>query len=84
MPLHTTHKESLPHVVGRSLYDKGVDEQGVVDVDEEGNFLIPAQRAEIDSFQLSCCTHVRLELLTLADALIVHMLYMDRVVKITQ
>ena len=84
MPLHSTHKESLPHVVRRSLYDKGMDEQGIVDVDEEGNFLVSAQRAEVDSFQLSRCTHIGLELLTLADALIVHMLYtlyMDRVVK---
>ena len=60
-----------------------MDEQGIVDIDEEGNLLVPAQRAEVDTFQLSRCTHIGLELLTLADALIVHMLHMGRVVKIT-
>lgn len=52
-----------------------MDEQGIVDIDEEGYFLVPAQRGEVDSFELSRCTHVGLKLLTLADALIVHMLY---------
>ena len=68
------HEKSLPQVVGWSLHDKGVDDQGIVDVDEEGNFLLSAQGRKVNTLELGRGTNVGLKLLTLADSLIVDVL----------
>lgn len=68
------HEKSLPQVVGWSLHDKRVDDQGIVDVDEEGHFLLSAQGRKVNTLELGRGTNVGLKLLTLADSLIVDML----------
>jgi len=51
-----------------------MNDESIVDVDEEGQLLLPAQAGEVDSFQLCCCSNVGLKLSTLTDATVIHCL----------
>ena len=51
-----------------------MDYEGVVDVDEEGNLLLPGEVSEVHSLQLRGGSHVRLKLATAADPTIVNRL----------
>ena len=51
-----------------------MDDQSIVDVDEEGNFLLSAQGCKVNTLELGRGTNVGLKLLTLADSLIVDVL----------
>ena len=53
-----------------------MDNEGVVDVDEESNFLVSAHGGEVNTLEFSCCTNVSFKPFTLTDALIVDVLYM--------
>ena len=59
-----------------------MDDQSVVDVDEEGHFLLSAQGHKVNTLELCCGTNVGLKLLTLTDALIVDMLYTNGITNI--
>ena len=72
-----THEESLPHVVGWALNDKGMNDHRIVDVDEEGDLLFSCQSGQVDSLELSSGTHVRLKLFALTDTFVVYMLKGD-------
>jgi len=51
-----------------------VNDKSIVDVDEEGQLLLPTQAGEVNSFQLCCCSNVGLKLSTLTDATVIHCL----------
>lgn len=72
--LHPTHSVSLPHVGGGPHPQVAVDDQGVVDVDEEGQLLLAAQRQQLHSLQLDGQLAVALEVGVLRHAFVVYRL----------
>lgn len=72
--LHPTHSVSLPHVGGGPHPQVAVDDQGVVDVDEEGQLLLAAQRQQLHPLQLDGQLAVALEVGVLRHAFVVYRL----------
>ena len=54
-----------------------MNNKSVVDIDEEGNFLIPGEIVEIHPLQLGGRSHVNLKLSALTDAIVVDSLQVD-------
>ena len=67
-----TYPISLEVICRRTLYNEGVNYQGIVDVDKESDLFVSLQTQNINSLQLSCSSHVRLELCAVANATVVH------------
>lgn len=76
--LHPTHSVSLPHVGGGPHPQVAVDDQGVVDVDEEGQLLLAAQRQQLHPLQLDGQLAVALKVGVLRHAFVVHRLTRQR------
>ena len=57
---HLSHSP-LPHVCGHALLHRAVDDERVVDVDEEGQLLLPGEPLQVDSLQLHSHPLVGLE-----------------------
>ncbi len=69
-----THPKSLPHVIGGSLHHKGMDDQCIVNVDKERQFLFPTQTAHVHSLQFCCSSYVPLKFFTCTNPPVVYRL----------
>lgn len=65
---------SLPQIYRRSKGNISMNDKSIVDIDEEGHFLIPAGINNIHSLQLFGKTYILLEFITASYSFVIHFL----------
>lgn len=65
---------SLPQIYRRSKGNISMNDKSIVDIDEEGHFLIPAGINNIHSLQLFGQTYILLKFITASNSFVVHFL----------
>lgn len=65
---------SLPQIYRRSKGNISMNDKSIVDIDEEGHFLIPAGINNIHSLQLFGKTYILLEFITASYSFVIHSL----------
>lgn len=65
---------SLPQIYRRSKGNISMNDKSIVDIDEEGHFLIPAGINDIHSLQLFGKTYILLEFITASYSFVIHFL----------